>query len=292
VRLIEARAEHDLAWAADHESLDLASPAATERLFERGRGEGAQVLFNAAAFTAVDRCESQQSLAQRVNADGPRRLALRCREAGVLLVQVSTDYVFSGEGSTPWLEDAPTAPANVYGHSKLLGEQAVRQADGDALIVRTSWVFGPGRNFVVAILEQARKRRSGEIGGPLSVVDDQVGSPTYAAHLAAGLLGLAEAATNENASRELERGIYHLTGSGWTTWYDFARAILDRSGNGDLEIERRKTHELDLPAARPAYSVLDTSRAAAWGVSLPSWEEGLDAYLTSPEGAALLEMGA
>ena len=292
VRRLEAHSGHELVWSADHAALDLADPQATQRLFEPGAGEGADVLFNAAAHTAVDRCESEQALAHAVNAEGPGRLARRCREAGVLLVHVSTDYVFSGEGSVPWTEDAPTDPRNVYGSSKLLGEQAVREADREALIVRTSWVFGPGRNFVVAIVEQARKRRRGEVAGPLTVVDDQVGSPTYADHLAQGLLRLAEAASIDNASKEPIRGLYHLTGSGSTTWYDFARAILDRTGFEDLEIERRKTHELDLPAARPAYSVLDTGRATSCGVSLPSWEEGLDAYLASPEGVALMETGA
>ena len=130
------------------------------------------------------------------------------------------------------------------------------------------------------------------MAGPLTVVDDQVGSPTYADHLAQGLLRLAEAASIDNASKEPIRGLYHLTGSGSTTWYDFARAILDRTGFEDLEIERRKTYELALPAARPAYSVLDTGRATSCGVSLPSWEEGLDAYLASPEGVALMETGA
>jgi dTDP-4-dehydrorhamnose reductase len=292
VRRLEAQPDHELVWSAGHAECDLADPDAIERLFEPGAGEGASVLFNAAAYTAVDRCESEQTLAHRVNAEGPGRLARRCRDAGALLVHVSTDYVFSGVASTPWKEDAPTAPINAYGRSKLLGEVAVTEADPEALIVRTSWVFGPGRNFVGAIVEQAQKRRRGEVAGPLTVVDDQVGSPTYAAHLADGLVALAETALDESEGGEPARGIYHLSGSGATTWFDFAREILDRTGFEDLEIEPRKTSDLDLPAARPAYSVLDTSRAAACGVRLPAWEDGLDAYLASPDGAALMESGA
>jgi len=292
VRRLEAHAGHEVVWAPDRAGFDLSDPDAIASLFETGAGQGATVLFNAAAYTAVDRCESEQPLAHRVNAEAPAQLARRCLEADCLLVHVSTDYVFSGRGHTPWKEDAPTAPINAYGRSKLLGEQAVAEIDPDALVVRTSWVFGPGRNFVAAIVDQARKRRSGELTGPLAVVDDQVGSPTWAGHLADGLIALAERALGADGSGEPPRGLYHLSGSGSTTWFDFARVILDRTGFGDLEIVRRKTHELDLPAQRPAFSVLDTSRAAACGVRLPAWEEGLDAHLASPEGAALMESGA
>lgn len=292
VRSLEAHSEHEVAWAPDRAAFDIADPDAIASLFGAGAGQGATVLFNAAAYTAVDRCESEQPQAHRINAEAPARLARRCLEAGCLLVHVSTDYVFSGRGSTPWREDAPTAPVNAYGRSKLLGEQAVAEIDPDALVVRTSWVFGPGRNFVAAIVDQARKRRSGEQSGPLAVVDDQVGSPTWAGHLADGLIALAERAVEGAGHGEPPRGLYHLSGSGSTTWFDFARLILERTGFGDLEIEPRKTHELGLPAARPAYSVLDTSRAAACGVRLPAWEEGLDAHLASPEGAALMESRA
>ena len=154
----------------------------------------------------------------------------------------------------------------------------------DSLIVRTSWVFGPGRNFVSAILDQARKRRSGEVSGHLAVVDDQTGSPTYAGHLATGLISLAERLANG-----MSPGIYQLTGAGETTWWGFAREILDRCGYTDLEIDPKCTEELSLAARRPIYSVLDTEPAAKQGVRLPSWQEGLAAYLASPEGVVLLE---
>jgi len=156
----------------------------------------------------------------------------------------------------------------------------VLEADPEALVVRTSWVFGPGRNFVGAILRQARLRRSGEARGPLSVVDDQRGCPTYAADLAEGLCALRAAGA---------QGLYHLCNAGPITWWDFARAILDETGHGDLQIERARTADLSLPAPRPAYSVLDCSRAAALGVRLRGWREALIDYLASPAGRALLE---
>ena len=297
VRRLAASDGHELAWAPGHDDCDLANAGHVDRLFDTGFGEGADVLFNAAAYTAVDRCETETALAREVNATGATRLARRCREREVRLVHVSTDFVFAGDAQDPYREDDATSPVNAYGQTKLEGEKGVREADPSALVVRTSWVFGPGRNFVAAILDQARKRRTGEVEAPLRVVDDQVGSPTYADHLAVGLIALAERAlgigdASEGGAGEPVRGAYHLTGAGQTTWWSFARRILDRTGHDDLEIDRMKTASLDLAAARPAYSVLDASRAAALGVTLPPWEQGLDDYLASPEGAALLEASA
>jgi len=284
-----------------------------DRLLEAGPGEGAEVVFNAAAYTAVDRCEREEALAYATNAEGAERLARRCKEKGALLVHVSTDYVFDGTASEPYSEAEPTSPASAYGRTKLAGEEGVLSAAASHLVVRTSWVFGPGRNFVAAILEQARKRRSGELTGPLRVVDDQVGSPTYADHLSVGLVSLAERALGGAARTDAQpceesdaktpggdaqragepiEGLYHLTSAGHTSWWGFARRILDRTGHEDLEIDRMKTASLDLPAARPAYSVLDTSRAGALGVDLPPWEQGLDDYLASSEGQALVEARA
>jgi len=294
VRRIGAADQHELAFAPGHDAFDLTNAGHVERLFEVGFGGRADVVFNAAAYTAVDRCEQEQALANEVNAAGPGRLARRCQDEGILLVHVSTDYVFAGDANVPYPEDAPTSPVNAYGRSKLEGERAVLESAPGALVVRTSWVFGPGRNFVGAIVDQARKRRTGDAEGPLAVVDDQVGSPTYADHLAAGLIALAERARDASGAGgalgdEPVRGLYHLAGAGSTTWWDFARKILDRTGYADLEIDRMKTVQLDLPAARPAFSVLDTGRAAGLGVSLPRWEQGLDDYLSSPEGEALFE---
>jgi dTDP-4-dehydrorhamnose reductase len=294
VRRLEASPDHELLCAFSHDELDVADEAHVARLFGADRGEGAQVLFNAAAYTAVDRCETETARALAVNADGPARLAARCRDAGVRLVHVSTDYVFAGRGRSPYREVDETSPVNAYGRTKREGEQGVLAADRRALVVRTSWVFGPGRNFVAAILDQARKRRSGELAGPLRVVDDQMGSPTYAEHLALGLIALAGRALGaaDGGAGEPVQGLYHLAGGGETTWWAFARRILDRTGHDDLEIDRMQTASLELPAARPAYSVLDTGRAADLGVRLPPWQQGLEDYLASPEGAALVEAAA
>jgi dTDP-4-dehydrorhamnose reductase len=281
---IQRSANHQLVWAPERAAFDLDDLDGLSSIFGAERGQGADVLFNAAAYTAVDRCESEESTALRTNGLAPGKLAARCRAHGVRFVHVSTDYVFGGDHHSPYPHDAPTAPRTAYGRTKLAGEEAVMAEAPDSLIVRTSWVFGPGKNFVTAILEQARKRRSGEIEGPLSVVADQTGSPTYADHLAGGLIELVE-----RSERGMTPGIYHLAGEGETTWWGFARRILDETGHADLEIERTRTEDLNVAAARPAYSVLDTSRAAAQGVRLARWQDGLAGYLKSLHPATIVE---
>ena len=287
VRRVEADPRYKLAGAYTHEDLDIADPQAVASLvggLASGRDSdwGCDVLINAAAFTGVDACETQWDESFRVNAMAPGCLAEACQASAVKLVHVSTDYVFDGESEVPYAEDAPTAPRTAYGRGKLEGEQRVLDALPESLVVRTSWVFGPGNNFVLAILRQARLRRSGELTGPLTVVDDQVGCPTYSDDLAGGLLALVE--------REAE-GIFHLANSPRSsdqadTWWDFAVEILARTGHGDLAIDRIKTADLDLPAHRPANSRLDCSRAAALGVSMRPWPEALRGYLESIEGPA------
>ncbi len=267
----------ELVAAYGHGELDIGDQSAVEALFERFADAAPDVLVNAAAFTSVDACESQQEESCRANALAPGWLAECCNRAGVKLVHISTDYVFDGESETPYAEDAATAPRTSYGRGKLAGEGRVLEAAPHSLVVRTSWVFGPGKNFVVAILRQARLRRSGELTGPLTVVDDQRGSPTYAADLAEGILGLLDAGAT---------GVYHLSNSQRASWWDFAREILDQTGHADLAIDRIQTADLDLPAPRPANSLLDCSRAAARGVSLRPWQQALRAYLESPHGPA------
>jgi dTDP-4-dehydrorhamnose reductase len=248
-------------------------------MVQLGLGEDCTVL-NAAAHTAVDRAESERAAARAANATGPAAIAALCRESGARFAHVSTDYVFDGQGTRPYREDDPTGPTTVYGRTKLEGEGLVLAANPDALIVRTSWVFGPGKNFVGAILNQARLRRCGEVQGPLGVVDDQTGCPTYAADLAKGIRGLLDAGVT---------GLAHLCNSGAISWWDFARAILDETGHDSLAIDRTRTVDNPRPAPRPAYSVLDCSRAASSGVVLRPWREALVAYLETPEGRALRE---
>jgi dTDP-4-dehydrorhamnose reductase len=271
VRSLEGDPGEELARACSHRELDVADPRAVARLLE-GLAPPPDVLVNAAAFTAVDRCESEGEVAMRVNGEAPGHLARLCKQEGIRLVHVSTDYVFDGEGTRPYTEEAKPDPRSAYGRSKLAGERRVLETSPAFLVVRTSWVFGPGRNFVEAILRQARLRREGEASGPLRVVDDQEGCPTYAADLAEGIRALVAAGAG---------GLVHLSNGGACTWWDFARAILDEAGHGELEIERGRTEELDLPAPRPRYSVLDCSRAASLGVVLRPWRDALRDYLRS-----------
>ena len=275
-RSLVARIANDagavLLGAFSHRDLDISTPGALATLLETLPGGGPDVVINAAAFTAVDRCEEERGTAFRVNGEAPGQLAVACREAGCRLIHVSTDYVFDGESPDPYPEDAPTAPRSVYGKSKLQGEQAVLAAGEDAVVVRTSWVFGQGHNFVGSILRQAAIRQAEESPAPLRVVVDQQGAPTYADDLAQGILALYQRGAT---------GLFHLCNSGSVSWYAFARAILDQAGHRGLEIEPISTAELDLPAPRPRYSLLDCSRAASLGVQLRPWQEALSAYLSS-----------
>lgn len=280
-----------LAGALARADLDIADPTAVRRAMETLPEGPPDVLVNAAAYNQVDACEGPGAEeARRVNTLAPGLLADQCKAFGVRLVHVSTDYVFPGDATVPIPEDAATGPRTAYGRSKLAGEQAVRERSDRALVVRTSWVFGPGRNFVGAILRQARLRRCGEAQGPLRVVDDQLGLPTYAADLALGIRDLV-AAVGEGPG-----GVYHLSNGpdardgGAISWWDFARAILDAQGFEDLEIDRISTAESGARAPRPAYSVLGCEKAAALGVRLRSWREALVAFLASPDLAVTREL--
>jgi len=258
--------------AVDLPEVDVANPQAVRRLID-GLPVAPDVLVNAAAFTQVDRCEREPDVAHRANAVAPGVLAEACQRVGTLLVHVSTDYVFAGDASRGYTEADAPAPRSVYGRTKLEGEARVQAGCDDFLLVRTSWVFGHGRNFLGAILGQAAAHQRGEASGPLRVVADQHGRPTYAEDLAEGIRGLLEAGG---------RGLYHLAGGGdVATWWDLARACLDRSGFQDLQVLRIRTEDLDLDAPRPAWSVLDCSKAEALGIGLRSWRDALHAYLES-----------
>ena len=278
VRQLEADARVERVVASTRSGLDLADSGSVAAAMASWSLCPEDVLANAAAYTAVDACETDFDAAFAANASGPEALAGACARSGARFVHVSTDYVFDGTSAEPYAEDHPIGPTTSYGRTKLEGEHRVLAACPDALIVRTSWVFGPGKNFVGAILRQAELRRRGEVEGPLSVVDDQRGCPTYAADLASGIRELVAAAAS---------GIVHLCNADDTTWWDFARAILDEAGYGDLSIDRGRTADLALPAPRPAYSVLDCSHAATLGVALRPWREALAAYLESDDGHAL-----
>jgi dTDP-4-dehydrorhamnose reductase len=257
--------------AVDIDQVDIADPRALETFLE-GLTPPPDVVANAAAFTHVDRCQREPATAERANAVAPGLLAEWCRVVGVRLVHVSTDYVFAGDATRPYTEEDEPAPKSVYGRTKLQGEERVRAASDAFLVVRTSWVFGEGRNFIAAILAQAEARRRGAASGTLRVVDDQRGRPTYAVDLAGAIRELVERGAG---------GLYHLANGGQATWWDLARACLDEVGLASLTVERGRTADLDLDAPRPAWSVLDTSKAEALGVTMRGWREAVAAYLRS-----------
>jgi dTDP-4-dehydrorhamnose reductase len=263
--------------AVDRESVDLADPDQTRALVRRAAPD---LILNAAAYTAVDRAESERDLAYAINEHAPRVLAEEARERNALLVHYSTDYVFDGSKPEPWVEtDAPN-PLNVYGASKLAGEQAVEKTGGKILIFRTSWVYGPhGTNFLLTMLRLARERDR------LSIVDDQVGAPTTSVQLARATHAIV---TGILAGRFGEpwgwSGLYHMTCAGATSWFGFAKAIFDRAGKllgvRTPELTPIPTRDYPTPAARPRNSVLSNARLSKrFGVELPPWESALDETL-------------
>lgn len=233
------------------------------------------MVFNAAAWTAVDLAERQPEAAFRANAQAPGTLARACAARGVPFVHYSTDYVFDGSGGRPYREDAPTAPLGVYGASKLAGEDAVRAAGGAALIFRTAWVYAEhGRNFLRTMLRVGAEREH------LRVVADQAGTPTPAALIADVTAAVAtQVIAAEPAARPA--GVWHLTAAGLTSWHGFAEAIFVEAVSRGLlarapSVEAIATADYPTPARRPAYSCLDTARLRAdFGIALPDWRIAL-----------------
>lgn len=253
--------------AAEH----LVNPESLRPLLASGE---VGLVVNCAGYTNVDRAESEPELAMSANAHGAGVLAGLCARFGVHLVHLSTDYVFDGRApGRPYREDDPAEPLSVYGRSKLMGEQMVRQAHPGALVVRSAWLFGPGRdNFVSKVLAIARS------GRPLRVVRDQVGSPTYTLDLARALLDLG---------RRRAPGLLHLVNRGLASRYELARQALVLAGLDPEAVTPIATAELGQPAARPAWSVLESRRAARLlGGPLPVWLDGLRRYINAEEVAA------
>ncbi|MEU3844914.1 dTDP-4-dehydrorhamnose reductase [Streptomyces sp. NPDC028635] len=229
---------------------------------------GHDVVVNAAAWTDVDGAEAEEAAATRVNGEGPRVLAEACAASGAVLIQVSTDYVFPGDASEPYRHDAPTAPVNAYGRSKLAGEQAVTELLPErGYVVRTAWLYGAhGRNFVATMLNLAAQRET------VDVVDDQRGQPTWTVALARQIADLAEAALAGRAPA----GVYHGTASGTGTWFDLARAAFELTGLDPERVRPTTSEKFVRPARRPSYSVLAHERWAEAGVEVqPHWREQL-----------------
>jgi dTDP-4-dehydrorhamnose reductase len=255
----------------DRTDLPLDRPDLLAKVFEDLRP---LVCLNAAAYTAVDKAESDAVHAFAINAEAVGDLAILCKLWGSLLIHISTDYVFDGQGKEPYREVDPTSPLGVYGASKLLGEKLAFNTYERVLVIRTSWVYSAyGKNFVKTMLRLMGEKES------LGVVDDQHGRPTYAADLASAILDIC--ALYQTVPFDVRRndarfrGIYHYADEGAITWYDFARAIASLSGSS-CEINPIPTSAYPTPARRPAYSVLDTNRIeATFRLRIPDWKESL-----------------
>lgn len=272
--------------ALGRQELDLSNPSAIRRALQDTRPS---LIVNAAAYTAVDRAEKEEPLAQAINADAPAVMAEEARKLGAVVVHYSTDYVFDGTKHTPYAEDDPANPVSVYGRTKLAGEEAIRSGGVPHLIFRTAWVYATsGKNFLLTILRLASEREE------LRIVNDQFGAPTWSREIARGTVRvLADLIRKTDASFSEIGGTYHMTASGETTWHEFARTILEECSqlprdvqwfaaatSGRPLIAKRvvpiTTEDYPTPARRPAYSVLSNARfAATFGFVLPAWRAEL-----------------
>jgi len=243
-----------------HAELDITDADAVWRACVKAKPE---VVVNCAAYTDVDGAQDDLEGASRVNVDGSRFVALGAAEVGASVVYPSTDYVFDGLKGAPYVESDPTRPLSVYGQTKAAGEAETAAANQRYFIVRSSWLFGMGgRNFVDTMLALGQEQ------GDVVVVRDQVGCPTYTAHLADALVRLIDTTAY---------GIHHIAGGGECSWYEFAQEIF-RQSSLEVRMMSMTTTELSRPAPRPPYSVLATERGEA--IYLPEWQEGLASYLS------------
>ena len=255
--------------ATDRKSVDLAQPDSIRTAI---RATQPDVIVNAAAYTAVDRAETEEDLAHATNATAPGVMAEEAKRLGALLVHYSSDYVFDGASRRPYVESDPPNPINAYGRSKLAGEAAIAAVGGAYLILRTSWLYDMrGHNFLVTMLRAAEERDE------LCVVDDQVGNPTWAHSVAHATIGvLSDCGRARNAT-----GVYHLCASDAVSRYDFVRRLValapaDEPRAKLVRVLRAKSVDFPLPAPRPAYSALDATRLReAFGIELPDWETQL-----------------
>jgi dTDP-4-dehydrorhamnose reductase len=242
------------------EQLDIADLTKVETAFKNLQPD---YCINCAAYTAVDKAETEQETAFLINGAGTKNLALISAQLGVKFIHISTDYVFAGNGSMPYKEDHPVDPQNVYGESKLRGEQDALAVNPESIIIRTAWVYSEyGNNFVKTMLRLMQSKE--EIG----VVADQQGSPTYAADLAKAILSIV-------TSGKWVSGIYHYSNEGVITWFDFAKAIQEYI-QSNCRVNAIPTSAFPTPAKRPAYSVLDKEKIkSTFGVAIPDWRDSL-----------------
>lgn len=240
------------------------------------------LIVNAAAYTAVDKAESEPELAQAVNAESPGEIAKVCADRQVPVIHYSTDYVFPGDAASPYLVSDATGPNSVYGQSKLEGEQAVRNANAKHFIFRTAWVYGEiGQNFFLTMRRLAAERDS------LSIVSDQIGGPTYARAIADCSWQVIEK-IRDNADQPW--GTYHMTCGGQVSWFGFAQALLALSGYSHVQLAPLSTAEYPTPAKRPAYSVLDNSALnEKLGLQMPDWSQALETCIRYADDGARID---
>lgn len=260
IQLLEKGNGKHVFFNTDVNELDITDENAINAFVDANNIDG---IINCAAYTAVDKAESNEALCHTLNATAPGYLAAAMGKRGGWMVQVSTDYVFDGTKHTPYSETDPTCPDSVYGRTKLEGEQLVRQHCERAMIVRTAWLYSIfGNNFVKTMI------RLGKENTELGVIFDQIGTPTYARDLAVAIMTAVE--------KGIIPGIYHFSNEGVTSWYDFTKAIHRIAGISGCHVRPIHTEEYPTPARRPHYSVLDKTKIkATYNIEVPYWEESL-----------------
>ncbi|MCL6293425.1 dTDP-4-dehydrorhamnose reductase [Jejuia spongiicola] len=255
----------DIEWVfKTSKELDITDPKSIQTLFDQ---KNFDYLVNCAAYTAVDKAESEKEKTFLVNAEAVKYLAETCNANNAVFIHISTDFVFDGSKNTAYQEGDKTNPINVYGASKLKGEQYIQEILDKYFIIRTSWVYSEhGHNFVKTMLRLGKERNE------ISVVSDQIGSPTYAKDLALLLAEIIESQTTAF-------GLYNYSNEGAISWYDFAKAIFEQS-NLDLKVSKTTTENYPTPAKRPSYSLLDKSKIKkALKLEIPNWKDSLDKVL-------------
>ena len=250
----------------DVEELDISDSVQTDHFFAT---EKPSVVVNCAAFTAVDKAEKEELLAEKINHRGVANLANACKKTGTKLIHISTDYLFDGNKSTPYHEKDIVKPKSVYGITKLEGETAILRAEIKSIIIRTSWLYSEyGNNYVKTML------RLGKEKDQLKIVSDQVGTPTYAGDLARVLLDILQLTAEDN--KRFVTGIYHYSNEGVASWYDFTKAIFEYSPEISCQVCPIDTIAYPTPATRPAYSVLNKSKIkTTFDIIIPYWRDSL-----------------
>lgn len=252
----------------DVADLDITDKEAVLKFVEENKPE---YIINCAAYTAVDKAETAGSIVEKINAEGPKNLAIAAKKSGAKLIHISTDYVFGGNLpiDKSYSEDDPKAPVTEYGRTKLLGEESIKENTDEYYIFRTAWLYGEGNNFVRTML------KLGSTKDELNVVADQHGSPTYAEDLAEIIKQAIE--------KKIPYGVYHTTNEGFTTWYDFTKTIFEKA-NINCKVNPVTTEEYIkmmnvVQAKRPENSQLSKAKLNSVGIEIPTWEDALDRYL-------------